>query len=73
MKTNMGNLDRLMRLTIAVGIFFAYRAGYINGVWAIVLGIVAAAFILTSMIGTCPMYLPFGLSTMAKKINGKRV
>jgi len=40
-----------------------YFAGQISGTAAIILGILAAVFILTSLVGTCPLYLPFGLST----------
>jgi hypothetical protein len=40
--------------------------GQLSGTVAIILGIVAAAFFVTSLIGTCPIYLPFGLSTRGK-------
>jgi hypothetical protein len=41
--------------------------GQLSGWLAIVLGIVAAMFLLTSSIGWCPAYLPFGLSTCGKR------
>ena len=66
MTKNMGNLDRALRLIVVLAIGIAYLMGALSGTLAIVLGIVAAAFLLTSLIGTCPAYLPFGLSTRGK-------
>jgi len=66
MKTNMGTTDRIIRLIIAVIIAALYFSGQISGTVAIVLGIVAVAFVATSLIGWCPAYLPFGISTRKK-------
>lgn len=63
MKKNMGNIDRSLRVIIALVVAILYFAGLISGTVAIILGILAAVFILTSLVGTCPLYLPFGLST----------
>ena len=65
MKFNMGKFDRIIRFALAVVIGVLYLAGIISGTAAIILGVVAAIFILTSFIGCCPAYLPFGMSTMA--------
>ena len=66
---NMGNLDRIIRLTIVLAIGVAFALGKISGVLALLLGVVGLAFLLTSLVGTCPIYLPFGLSTRLKKTN----
>ncbi|MDX1592056.1 MAG: DUF2892 domain-containing protein [Balneolaceae bacterium] len=63
MKTNMGSIDRAIRTIIAIVIAVLYFTGTISGTVAIILGILAVVFLLTSMVGTCPLYLPFGLST----------
>ncbi len=63
MTKNMGTTDRAIRIVIAVAIGLLYVTGRISGVLAILLGIVALAFFATSLIGWCPSYLPFGLST----------
>lgn len=63
MKTNMGTTDRIIRLIIAAIIAALYFGGQISGTVAIVLGIVAIAFLVTGVIGWCPVYLPFGIST----------
>jgi hypothetical protein len=60
---NMGNLDRGIRVALAVVVAVLYFTGNISGVAAIILGVLAAVFVLTSMVSFCPLYLPFGLST----------
>lgn len=66
MTKNMGNLDRLFRLAIVLAIGVAFAMGQLSGTTAIILGVVAIIFFLTSLLGTCPAYLPFGLSTRGK-------
>lgn len=63
MTKNMGTADRAIRTLIAIAIAVLYFTGTISGTLAIVLGIVAVTFLVTSLIGWCPSYLPFGLST----------
>jgi hypothetical protein len=63
MTQNMGTADRAIRTLIAVAVAALYFMGKISGTVAIVLGIVAIAFIVTSFVGWCPSYVPFGLST----------
>jgi len=67
MKKNMGTTDKIVRIIIALVITGLYFAGIINGTIAIVGLAFAAIFILTSFISFCPLYLPFGLSTLRKK------
>ena len=63
MKKNMGMIDRVIRTIIVVIIAGLYFSGMLSGTVAILLGIVAVAFLVTSLIGWCPIYLPLGLST----------
>ncbi len=63
MTRNMGTQDRLLRILVALVIGWLYLAHRISGVLAIVLGVVALAFFVTSVIGWCPVYNPFGFST----------
>jgi phosphotransferase system glucose/maltose/N-acetylglucosamine-specific IIC component len=63
MKKNMGSLDRILRVLIALIIVVLYFTGIISGIWAIILLVLSGVFILTSLISTCPLYLPFGIST----------
>ncbi len=63
MKKNMGSGDRIIRTIIALVVGILYFTGVLSGTAAIILGILAVIFLLTSAIGTCPLYLPVGLST----------
>lgn len=69
MKKNIGSSDKIIRLLIAVGIAVLYFTGTISGTLAIVLGVLAVVFVATSFMSFCPLYLPFGISTLKKKIN----
>jgi hypothetical protein len=63
MKQNMGSTDKAIRLAVVAIIVILYIAGQISGTAAIILGIIAVAFLVTSLIGWCPTYVPFGIST----------
>ena len=66
MKKNMGTIGRIIRILLAVVVVILYFAGSISGVAAIVLGILATVFIITSLIGFCPLYVPLKISTVCK-------
>ena len=70
MKKNMGSADKIIRIVIAIAVFVLYFTGTIQGTLGIILMVFAVIFVLTSLIGTCPLYLPFGLSTLRKKLKG---
>ena len=67
MKKNMGAVDRGIRFALAVVIAILYFTGKISGVAAIVLGIFALAFFVTSLIGHCPAYTPLGIKTIKRQ------
>lgn len=69
MKKNMGNEDRIIRVVAAMAIIALYFGGLISGTVATILLVVAAAFIATSFVSFCPLYLPFGLNTIGKKLS----
>lgn len=62
-KKNMGTMDRSIRVLLAAVVAILYATGNLTGLAAIILGILAVIFVITSFIGFCPLYLPFGLST----------
>ena len=66
MKKNMGTIDRIIRIVLAIVVIILYITGSITGFAAIILGILAIVFIITSMIGFCPLYVPFKISTIGK-------
>ncbi|MFP3873654.1 MAG: DUF2892 domain-containing protein [Thiohalophilus sp.] len=66
MNPNMGTVDRTLRIIIAVIIAALYLTDVISGTLAIVLGVIALVFLLTSIIGFCPVYAPLKISTKGK-------
>lgn len=67
MKKNMGIADKTLRILAAIVIAILYFTNVIGGTAAIILLIVGVVFVLTSAAGTCPLYLPFGISTRKKE------
>ena len=62
----MGLIDRVVRVTLAIVVAVLYFTESISGTAAIILGALSAIFILTSIVGVCPLYLPLKLSTKGK-------
>ena len=67
MKKNMGGLDRIIRLAVAVVVAVLYFTGVIEGTLAYVLMALATIFVLTSFVSFCPLYALFGLNTCKVK------
>jgi hypothetical protein len=64
MKQNMGPLDRVIRVIVALTIGIGFFTEQITGTAAIILGFLTAISLLTSTIGFCPLYIPFKFSTI---------
>jgi len=71
MKKNVGNLDKLIRLILAVIIFlFVYKNdNKETTTLQIVLLVIAFIFALTSLLNYCPIYSIFGIDTNKKRQN----
>jgi hypothetical protein len=67
MKSNMGTIDKVVRILIALVFIGLYFTNIISGTLGIVLLVLAGVFILTSLISFCPLYLPLGINTGKKK------
>ena len=67
MKKNMGTVDKVVRIIIALIIVILFYFKVITGTLGIVLIIASGIFLLTSFISFCPMYTIFGLSTCPLK------
>ncbi|MFA4909759.1 MAG: hypothetical protein COW04_11315 [Deltaproteobacteria bacterium CG12_big_fil_rev_8_21_14_0_65_43_10] len=63
MKKNMGMVDRVVRLVLAIAVLILYLTGVISGLVALILGVFALIFVVTSLIGSCPLYSFFKFST----------
>jgi Na+(H+)/acetate symporter ActP len=66
MKKNMGLIDRTVRTILAIVVAILYFTNQITGTAAIILGLFAVIFLVTSFISFCPLYLPFKFSTIKK-------
>ena len=67
MKKNMGTVDKVIRILVAVALVILYFTNVITGTLGIILLILAGIFIVTSILGICPLYMLFGLSTGKKE------
>ena len=67
MKKNMGAIDRAIRTMIAAVLVILFMTNIITGTLAIILLAFAVIFLLTSLIGVCPLYLLFGINTAKKE------
>jgi hypothetical protein len=67
MKKNMGTIDKVIRILIAVVITILFFTNVISGTLGIVLIALALIFVITSFISFCPLYLPFGINTCKSK------
>ena len=73
MKKNMGTIDKVIRILLAIVVIVLYINGNITGVAAIILGILAIVFIITSLMGFCPLYVPLKISTIGKSKCSRRI
>lgn len=60
MKCNVGTTDKIIRAVIGLSLLAA--GGYFKSWW----GLVGLVPLLTAVVGFCPAYLPFGISTCEK-------
>ena len=64
---NMGTADRIIRLIVGiVMLVVAFMA--VSGIAQIILWVIGGILVLTGLIGFCPLYALFHMSTKHKKI-----
>ena len=63
----MGTIDRVIRILIATLVIVLYFTNIITGTLGIILLVVAGVFILTSILGFCPLYMLIDINTRSKK------
>ena len=66
-KKNMGVFDRGLRVVSAIVFGYLYFSGTVVGTLGIVLVVLSVAFLLTSFISFCPLYIPFKISILKKE------
>ena len=67
MKKNVGNTDKLIRLIIAVILFFLVYTGRLVGNLEYIALLVAIIAAITSLLNYCPLYQVFGINTNKKR------
>ncbi|MBU1014419.1 MAG: DUF2892 domain-containing protein [Bacteroidetes bacterium] len=69
MKKNVGLIDKIIRIVIAIIIAYLLYAKIIVGTLAIVLAVFGIIMIVTSIFGFCALYVLFGIKTCPAKTN----
>ncbi len=67
MKKNVGNIDRIVRILLALVFGYLYFTGAVTGLVGTVLLVLGGIFVLTALLGTCPIYSALGMSTCPVK------
>ena len=67
MQANMGTVDRIIRLILAIIFATLFFTETFSGTLGIVLMALAVIFTLTTAVRFCPLYTLFGISTNPKK------
>ena len=62
----MGNIDRIVRILVAIAIAVLVFTNVLSGTLGIVLLVLAGVFVLTSLISFCPLYTLVGINTCPK-------
>lgn len=62
----MGNIDRIVRILVAIVIAVLVFTNVLSGTLGIVLLVLAGVFVLTSVISFCPLYTLVGINTCPK-------
>ena len=67
MKSNIGVLDKIVRLSIILIIGALYLVGALDGLAAIIFAGIGIYLALTSFVGFCPIYRVFSFTTVESK------
>lgn len=73
MKKNLGSVDRIVRMIIEAIIIVLYGVGIISGSSGLALMLIATVLVITGVVSSCPLYVPFGLSTFRKRLPRKNM
>lgn len=66
MKTNIGKIDRLIRIFLAGFLSLLFLQGSIIGIWSILAITAAAILVITAIVGTCPIYSLLNTNTIKR-------
>ena len=63
---NMGTIDKVIRIIVAIVFAILFFTKTVEGALGYVLLALGGVFVFTSIIGSCPLYLPLGFKTCKK-------
>ncbi len=63
MKKNVGSIDKIVRIVIAIVALWAAYTHQVASPWDYVLYTVAGIMVVTSFMGSCPLFSIFGINT----------
>ena len=66
MKANIGSLDKVIRIFLAIVFAMLYITKMVEGTVSIMLLVVGCVLLLTSIINFCPLYAIMGLNSNKK-------
>ena len=66
MKMNEGPVDRIIRVIVGIALIALGLLGVATGVWMWVAYLLGAILLVTGIVGFCPLYKLFKLSTAKK-------
>jgi hypothetical protein len=67
MKKNIGTIDKVIRILVAVVVVVLYFTNVVSGTLGLVLLALSAIFVVTSLLSICPIWMALGLSTRKKE------
>ena len=67
MKKNIGNVDKGVRIFLALILLVGIYIEIVPVPWSIILLVVSGVLVLTSFINFCPLYTLFGINTCKVK------
>jgi hypothetical protein len=75
-KKNMGPLDRTVRFIVGVALIpigLLLLGGWQGNLTGVIIAVFALLPIVTSVTGFCPLYVPFGISTLGKEQRSTKI
>ena len=69
MKKNMGTIDKVIRVLVAVVVLILYFTHVISGILAVILLILAGVLVVTSLLGFCSVLFTCFLVSVPRKKN----
>lgn len=67
MDKNVGKIDKLVRVLVALLLVGLYFSGILSGVLGYILLAVAGVMILTGLVNFCPLYSLLGVNTCKRR------